>query len=207
LVLNAVAAVSEVLQRNGYRTGAFVGSFILDSRFGLSRGFDLYYDDFDVSRDQRFDVSHIERPAEEVVQKALRWISESKARFFAWVHLFEPHDPYSPPEPFKSRFADSPYDGEIAYVDHAIGILLAGLKEKGLLANTHVILIGDHGEGLGEHREFTHGFFVYDSTLHVPLIIRPANRASRFLPETFMNCALTNIGKDCSFMTVSLTTL
>jgi choline-sulfatase len=93
--------------------------------------------------------------------------------------LFDPHDPYSPPEPFKSRFAHSPYDGEIAYVDHAIGILLAGLKEKGLLANTHVILTGDHGEGLGEHGEFTHGFFVYDSTLHVPLIIRPATRSRR----------------------------
>jgi arylsulfatase A-like enzyme/Tfp pilus assembly protein PilF len=174
-VKNGPTLVNEVLQRNGYRTGAFVGSFILDSRFGLGRGFDVYGDDFDVSRAQGFDLSHVERPAEEVVQKALRWITESNGRYFAWVHLFDPHDPYSPPEPFKSRFARSPYDGEIAYVDHAIGILLAGLTEKGLLANTHIILTGDHGEGLGEHREFTHGLFVYDSTLHVPLIIRPAN--------------------------------
>jgi arylsulfatase A-like enzyme/Flp pilus assembly protein TadD len=169
------ALVSELLRRNGYRTGAFVGSFMLDARFGLNRGFDLYFDHFDVSRNQRFDLSHIERPAEEVVQNALRWITENNRKFFAWVHLFDPHDPYSPPEPFKSRFPHSPYDGEIAYVDHTIETLFTGLKEKGLLANTHVILTGDHGEGLGEHEEFTHGFFVYDSTLHVPLIIRPAH--------------------------------
>jgi arylsulfatase A-like enzyme/Tfp pilus assembly protein PilF len=167
--------VSELLQQNGYRTGAFVGSFMLDSRFGLNRGFELYFDQFDLSRNQGFDLSHIERPAGEVVQNALRWITENNRTFFAWVHLFDPHDPYSPPEPFKSRFAHSPYDGEIAYVDHSIGILLAGLKEKGLLANTHILLTADHGEGMGEHKEHTHGFFAYDSTLHVPLIIRPAN--------------------------------
>ncbi len=179
LVKDGPALVSEVLQRSGYRTGAFVGSFVLDSRFGLSRGFDLYGDDFDVSRAQGSDLSHIERPAEEVVQKALGWITQDNRKFFAWVHLFDPHDPYSPPEPFKSRFAHSPYDGEIAYVDHAIGILLANLKQTGLLAKTHIIVTADHGEALGEHGEFTHGFFAYDSTLHVPLIIHLANSAGR----------------------------
>jgi arylsulfatase A-like enzyme/Flp pilus assembly protein TadD len=178
-VRNGPTLVSEVLQRNGYRTGAFVGSFILDSRFGLKRGFDLYGDDFDVARAHGSDLSHIERPAEEVVQKALRWITESKGKFFAWVHLFDPHDPYSPPEPFKSRFARSPYDGEIAYVDYALGILFKSLKAKGLWENTHILLIGDHGEGLGEHGELNHGFFVYDSTLHVPLIIRPTDRPGK----------------------------
>lgn len=178
LVKNGPPLVSEVLQRNGYRTGAFVASFILDSRFGLNRGFDFYCDDFDVAQAHGSDLSHVERPAEEVVQRALRWITGNNGRFFAWVHLFDPHDPYSPPEPFKSRFARSPYDGEIAYVDYSIGILFKGLRAKGLLENTHILLTGDHGEGLGEHGELTHGFFVYDSTLHVPLIVRPANRPS-----------------------------
>jgi arylsulfatase A-like enzyme/tetratricopeptide (TPR) repeat protein len=177
LVKNGPPLVSEALQHYGYRTGAFVGSFVLDSRFGLSRGFDVYGDDFDVSRSQGSDLSHIERPAEEVVQKALAWITQDNRKFFAWVHLFDPHDPYSPREPFKSRFAHSPYDGEIAYVDHAIGILLANLKQKGLLANTHIVVTADHGEALGEHGEFTHGFFAYDSTLHVPLIVHLANSA------------------------------
>ncbi len=171
--------VSEILQRAGYRTGAFVGSFMLDSRFGLKRGFDFYCDNFDVGRTHGSDLSHIERPAGEVVQNALRWITAGTGKFFAWVHLFDPHDPYIPPEPFKSRFAGSPYDGEIAYVDYEIGILLTSLRTMGLMDSTHILLTGDHGEGLGEHGEPTNGFFAYDSTLHVPLIIHPANQPGR----------------------------
>ena len=109
---------------------------------------------------------------------ALQWIGTSQQKFFAWVHLFDPHDPYSPPEPFRSRFSQSPYDGEIAYTDHALATLFRGLREKGVLSSTHIILTGDHGEGLGDHGEFTHGLFVYDSTLRVPLIMRLANRPS-----------------------------
>jgi arylsulfatase A-like enzyme/Tfp pilus assembly protein PilF len=173
---NGPPLVSEVLHRNGYRTAAFVGSFILDSRFGLDRGFDYYYDDFDLPPHGGTDLSHVERPAGEVVKEALRWLASGDAPFFAWVHLFDPHDPYSPPEPYKSRFASSPYDGEISYVDQEIGTLLKSLQERGLLDETHIILTSDHGEGLGDHGEFTHGLFLYDSTIHVPLIVRLANQ-------------------------------
>ena len=169
--------VSEVLKKAGYRTGAFVGSAMLDSRFGLNRGFDDYFDHFDVSRSGGVDFSHIERPAGDVVRSAIQWIGSGRGKFFAWIHLFDPHDPYSPPEPFKTRFARSPYDGEIAYVDQAIGMLVDFLKEKGQFANTDIIFTGDHGEGLGDHGEFTHGFFIYEPTIHVPLIIRVANSA------------------------------
>ena len=168
--------ISEVLHGKGYRTAAFVGSFILDSRFGLDRGFDYYYDDFDLPQRGGTDLSHVERPAGEVMEKARHWLATGDAPFFAWVHLFDPHDPYSPPEPYKSRFASSPYDGEISYVDHEIGALLNSLQENGLLDKTHIILTSDHGEGLGDHGEFTHGLFLYDSTIHVPLIVRLANQ-------------------------------
>ncbi len=169
--------ISEAFKNAGYRTGAFVGSALLDSRFGLNRGFDDYFDHFDVSRSGGVDFSHIERPAGDVVRSAIRWIASGRGKFFAWIHLFDPHDPYSPPEPFKTRFARSPYDGEIAYADQAIGMLVDFLKEKGLFANTDIIFTSDHGEGLGEHGEFTHGFFIYEPTIHVPLIIRVANSA------------------------------
>jgi choline-sulfatase len=173
---NGPPLVSEALRRNGYRTAAFVGSFILDSRFGLDRGFDYYYDDFDLPQRGGTDLSHVERPAGEVIGKARAWLASGKGPFFAWIHLFDPHDPYSPPEPYKSRFASSPYDGEISYVDHEIGVLLSALREQGLLGRTDVILTSDHGEGLGDHGEFTHGLFLYDSTIHVPLIVRLADR-------------------------------
>ncbi len=169
--------VAEILRGGGYRTGAFVGSFMLDSRFGLNRGFDFYYDDFDISLADTPDLSHIERPAEQVIRRAIEWIAVAREPFFAWVHLFDPHDPYSPPEPFRSRFARSPYDGEIAYVDKSLGALIGSLKRGGLLERTHVILTSDHGEGLGDHLEPMHGLFVYESTIHVPLIVRTANGA------------------------------
>jgi arylsulfatase A-like enzyme/Flp pilus assembly protein TadD len=167
--------ISEFLRNAGYRTGAFVGSALLDPRFGLNRGFDAYVADFDFSRSGGVDLSHIERPAGDVVRSALRWIASDTGKFFVWIHLFDPHDPYSPPEPFKTRFPHSPYDGEIAYVDQSIGILVNSLKEEGLLAHTDIIFTSDHGEGLGAHGEFTHGFFVYEPTIHVPLIIRVAS--------------------------------
>ncbi len=192
-VRNGPTLVSEVLQRNGYRTGAFVGSFILDSRFGLKRGFDLYGDDFDVARAHGSDLSHIERPAEEVVQKALRWITESKGKFFAWVHLFDPHDPYSPPEPFKSRFAHSPYDKKIAYVDYAIGILVNAIA-PGFVATPMSVVDGvNELETDGFRKNYVEGH-------HLPL--RWAGQ-----PEETAGVAWFLAGPDASYITGQVLTV
>ena len=115
----------------------------------------------------------VERRGDEVVSRALAWIGDAgtTAPWFAWVHLYDAHAPYVPPEPFKSRHADQPYDGEIAYDDAQVGRLLADLERRGLRDSTIVAVIGDHGEALGEHGELTHGLLLYEPTLHVPLIV------------------------------------
>jgi arylsulfatase A-like enzyme len=115
----------------------------------------------------------VQKPAGEVVDDALSWLETVKnRRFFGWVHLYDAHTPYDPPEPFASRFPDQPYVGEIAYADSQVGRLLDWLKAQGLDRNTVVVVTADHGESLGEHGESTHAYFVYDSTMHVPLLIR-----------------------------------
>ena len=172
--------LAEILKKDGYRTGAFVGAFPLDSRFGLDRGFDVY-DDLYGSKNVVRDLSFVERRAEDVAGKAIAWVEGHKnERFFAWVHFFDPHAPYEPPSPFKEDYRGREYDGEIAYTDSVIGKLLAKLDEWQLTERTLIILTADHGESLGEHQEATHGIFIYDATLHVPLIFfnpkrRPAH--------------------------------
>jgi arylsulfatase A-like enzyme/Tfp pilus assembly protein PilF len=162
--------LAEIYKQKGYKTAAFVGAFPLDSRFGLDKGFDVY-DDLYGSRNVVRDLSFIERRAEEVNKKAIAWIDRNKnERFFVWVHYFDPHAPYEPPPPFKNEYSGREYDGEIAYTDTAIGELLGKLHQLKLTENTLLILTSDHGEGLGEHQEKTHGIFIYDSTLRVPLI-------------------------------------
>ena len=166
------ATLATGLQAAGFRTGAFVGSYVLDHRFGLDRGFDLYDDEIPRNPDAAAALE-AERAGSIVVDRALGWLEKSDGRpFFAWVHLYDAHAPYVPPEPFRSRHADSPYDGEIASVDFQVGRLLAWLDLKALAANTVVAVAADHGEALGEHGELTHGFFLYEPTLHVPLLIR-----------------------------------
>jgi arylsulfatase A-like enzyme/Flp pilus assembly protein TadD len=162
--------LAETLRARGYRTGAFIGSFALDSRFGLDQGFDVYDDYYgDARGPDGFGVS--ERPAPAVLGPALSWIRESpRQRWFAFVHLYDPHAPYDPPSPYRERHAREPYSGEVAYVDDSLGDFLSRLREVGALANTLVVVTSDHGEGLGEHGEKTHGMFAYDSTLHVPLL-------------------------------------
>jgi arylsulfatase A-like enzyme/Flp pilus assembly protein TadD len=163
--------LTEAFRAAGYRTAAFVGSFALDSRFGLERGFELY-DDFygDTSALEDFAIS--ERPAAEVLAPALEWLSgQREAPWFAFVHLYDPHAPYAPPVPFSVRFARDPYRGEVAYVDEALGQFFDELRKRGQLGNTLVVVTSDHGEGLGEHGERTHGMFAYETTLHVPLIL------------------------------------
>jgi len=162
--------LAEIFRDQGYHTAAFVGAFPLDSRFGLDRGFEVY-DDFYGSKNIFRDLSFVERKAEAVNESALEWIVQNKDDpFFAWIHYFDPHSPYDPPAPFKTRYTGREYDGEIAYTDKIIGELLTALKEQNLIQKTLVVLTSDHGEGLGEHKEKTHGIFIYDSTLRVPLI-------------------------------------
>lgn len=164
-----VPTLAERFKSAGYRTGAFVGAFVLDARFGLDRGFDHYDDDL---RDVRaVSGEALERGGDRVCDAALAWLDEqSPGPFFAWVHLYDPHAPYAPPEPYRSDFAD-PYDGEIAFADAQIERLLAWLKKKKLRDRTLIVVAGDHGEAFGEHGETQHGYFVYQPTMHVPLIL------------------------------------
>jgi arylsulfatase A-like enzyme/Flp pilus assembly protein TadD len=164
--------LATALKGAGYRTGAFVGSFVLDARFGLNAGFDLY-DDRLGSRAIGADLSVLERPADAVVDAALGWIGSSGASadpWFAWLHFYDPHDPYAPPEPFRSRHAADAYGGEVAFADAQLGRALQALRERGLLGRTLVVVAADHGESLGEHQERTHGLFVYEATARVPLL-------------------------------------
>ncbi len=166
----AVPTLAARLAAAGYRTGAFVGAFVLDERFGLGRGFEVYDDEI-----ERGAVASLEaeRPGREVVDHALAWMEQDTSRpFFAWVHLYDAHAPYTPPEPHASHHRDRPYDGEIAAVDEQVGRLLTSLASRGLVERTVVVVTADHGEGLGEHGELTHGLLLYESTLRVPLLLR-----------------------------------
>ncbi|PYX86015.1 MAG: hypothetical protein DMG68_16630 [Acidobacteria bacterium] len=164
--------LASTLKENGYATGAVVASAVLDSRFGLNRGFDFYYDHFEFNRLQESNLDEMERPGNVVADQALDWLGKNyQKRFFLWMHLYDPHYPYQPPAPYSEEYKSHPYDGEIAFADSQVGRLIQFLKNKNLYANTLIVLSGDHGEGLGEHGEQTHGFFIYNSTLHVPLIV------------------------------------
>lgn len=167
--------LAEYLKGRGYRTAAFVGAFPLDSRFGLDQGFDLYDDYYGTHNEREF--FFVERPAEKVVAPAMDWIGRQRGKWFAWVHVFDPHQPYLPPPPFREKYADDPYSGEVAYADAQLGRLFAFLKERGLWQRTIVVLTADHGEALGEKGEDTHSYFAYDNTIHVPLLVRIPARA------------------------------
>ncbi len=162
-------SLAELLKANGYATGAFVGAFPLDSRFGLDQGFDVYDDSYGTQPAHEF--AFLERKAADVIDSALNWLKGQASPWFLWVHCFDPHQPYEPPEPFRSRYKDDLYSGEVAYADSALARLLAYLKEIGAEKETVVVYTGDHGQSLGEHGETTHGYFAYNSTLWVPLIL------------------------------------
>jgi choline-sulfatase len=165
--------MAERLKGRGFRTGGFVGAYVLDHKWGVAQGFEKYFDNFDLSKYRTVSLSSVERRANEVADRALEWLDRvGSSRFFGWVHFYDAHSPYDPPEPYKSRYAERPYAGEIAFVDSQVGRLLAWLDAHRLLDKTIVVVIGDHGESLGDHGEGTHGFFVYESVLHVPLLIR-----------------------------------
>jgi arylsulfatase A-like enzyme/Tfp pilus assembly protein PilF len=167
------ATLATLLHERSYSTGAVMGSAVLDSRFGLNRGFDFYYDRFDFSRLDERNIDAMMRPGNEVVDHALGWLDGNRRKpFLLWVHLYDAHHPYNPPSPYREKYRTRLYDGGIAFVDAQVGRIVAYLKAKGIYDRTLIVVAGDHGEGLGEHGEKTHGFFIYDATLHVPLIFK-----------------------------------
>ena len=161
--------LAEHLKTFGYSTAAFVGAFPLDSRFGLNQGFDVYDDQYGHPGSQTF--SYVERRAEVVVNRSLKWLKSQHSPWFLWLHVYDPHQRYDPPEPFKNNYPGHPYEGEVAYVDHCLGKIFEYLDLNQLSEKTLIILTSDHGEGLGEHGEKTHGYFAYNPTLHVPMIL------------------------------------
>jgi arylsulfatase A-like enzyme/Flp pilus assembly protein TadD len=174
-VLKVRPTLARAFHDAGYRTGAFVGAYVLDRRFGLSGGFDTYDDRVprDPSGDARLEA---ERRGDAVADAALAWLSASAGAaasgpFFAWVHFYDPHAPYDPPQEYLQRANGNAYDGEVAFADAQVGRLLEWLRASGQEASTIVAVTGDHGEGLGDHGELTHGMLAYDSTLRVPLVV------------------------------------
>jgi choline-sulfatase len=168
-----VPLLAPMLKDAGFRTAAFVSSIVLSRQSGLHRGFDEYSDRFEVDGDDARFLNTIQRPGDSVMKEALAWMeSTADGRFFAWIHLYDPHDPYEPPEPYATQYGGRPYDGEVAWTDELIGRLEDALHRRGLQGQTLLVVTSDHGEGLGEHGETVHGFFVYESTLRVPLIVR-----------------------------------
>ncbi len=184
---DAVTTLAEVLKGRGYRTGGFVGAFVLDARWGIAQGFDHYFDEFDLSEDVGPGLDAIQRPGSDVVNAATAWLKQpGSGPFFAWVHLYDAHTPYAAPAEFAAQFPDTrdgAYDAEVAYADSQVGRLLATLQADGRLDNTVVVLLADHGEQLGEHREQSHGFFVYDASVQIPLIIAGPGVATRVVPD------------------------
>lgn len=169
----SIPTLATVLQGAGYATGAFVGGFPLDAQFGLNRGFDVY--DCRTSRGEEMEhFSFAERRGDEVVAAALAWWRQQKPKGrprFLWVHLFDPHAPYAPPEPFKSRFANHLYLGEVSAADSFLAPLLGRFLDGTTKPAPWVVVTSDHGESLGEHGELTHGLFAYEATLKVPLVV------------------------------------
>ncbi len=174
-------SIAEILKHKGYETAAFVGAFPLAAKFGLSQGFDRYDDEFQeaINKVQEYE----ERSADRVVDAALAWLDEKgEEDMFLFVHFFDPHFRYEPPEPFLTKYASNPYDGEVAFVDQEIGRLLAALREKGIDRRALIVLTGDHGESFGEHGEMSHAIFVYDATIRVPLVLLWPDRVSESIP-------------------------
>jgi len=171
LVPQELVTLAEVFKEENYQTSAFVAAFVLDSKWGFNQGFDYYFDRFDLSKYKTISLGNVQRRGDEVIDETLKWLDEHKhEQFFTWVHLYDPHTPYEPPSPFREKYPNRPYLGEIAYTDSQLGRLWGYLEQNNLTDNTILIFAADHGESLGEHQESTHGFFVYQAGIHVPLI-------------------------------------
>jgi arylsulfatase A-like enzyme/Flp pilus assembly protein TadD len=174
-------SVAEYLKEKKYETAAFIGAFPLDSRFGLAQGFDLYDDDYGTH--SSMDFFFVERRAEEVIERSVNWISGRQSKWFAWVHLFDPHQPYLPPAPYDKQYEHDLYSGEVAYVDAQLGTLFDFLSDRKLNSDTLIIITGDHGEALGEKGEKTHAYFAYNNTILIPLIIHIPETSGGFIEE------------------------
>jgi arylsulfatase A-like enzyme/Flp pilus assembly protein TadD len=165
--------LAEYLKQAGYHTGAFIGAFPLDSRFGLNQGFDVYDDNYGTHN--QLELFFVERKAEKVIEPAIQWISQQlgqgKTRWFTWIHLFDAHQPYLPPPPYDKEYSHDLYSGEVAYIDASLKTLFDFLNRHRLMENTVIVIAGDHGEALGEKGEETHSYFAYNNTLHIPLIL------------------------------------
>lgn len=172
VVPSQLKTMAELFKEKGYATGAFIAAYVLDSKWGLVQGFDTYFDKFDFTKFKRISLGTVQRPANEVMAEALPWLEKNKGRkFFAWIHLYDPHTPYEPPPPYDKQYAAHPYLGEIAFADSQLRRLWDLLAGNGLDRNTVLVFAGDHGESLGEHAEQSHGFFIYQGAIHVPLIV------------------------------------
>src|SRR5947199_6115251 len=164
--------IASIARTAGFETAAFVGSRVLSKHFGLSNGFATYDDDMSGQTEEGLPGVFPERRASVVTDRALQWLKKNGGRkFFLWAHYYDPHAPYNPPEPYKRTYAHDLYSGEIANMDEQVGRLPDGISRAGIAGRTLIVVVGDHGESLGEHGEMTHGVFLYDSTLHVPLIV------------------------------------
>jgi arylsulfatase A-like enzyme/Flp pilus assembly protein TadD len=189
-----VPVLQEILRHQGYATGAFIAAYVLDSDFGLDRGFDVYDDDLSNAYAQEpGEPLTVYRPGDQVADSALNWLKLREDKpFFCWVHLFDPHMPYHKHDTLNDTpFADqASYDAEVAFMDRQVGRIMAYLDEQGLSKNTLVIALGDHGEGLGEHREQEHGYMLYGTTQHVPLIVSwPGHVRAGYRVDTLMSLA------------------
>ena len=209
IVQDGALTLAEHLKKSGFAAGAVIGAYPLDSRFGLDQGFDVYDDDYDREGSHKFAGG--ERSAKAVVDKSIAWIEGRGSPWFLWAHIFDPHDPYEPPEPFRTQFEGRLYDGEVAYADHELGRLIDYLTDKDLLKRTLVVLTGDHGESLGEHGEKTHGYLAYNTTLWIPLIIRIPGFANGRFSQNVAHidifptiCEVLDIEKPSSLQGVSL---
>jgi arylsulfatase A-like enzyme/tetratricopeptide (TPR) repeat protein len=179
------ATLATILKSAGYRTAAFVGSFVLDRRFGLSRGFDVYDEPSDLHKETTTGAVERKRPGAQVAATAMQWLERNgNAPFFLFLHLYDLHAPYDLPEDPRLRQGEAGYGAELAYLDRVLGDFLGFLDHRGLLEKSLIVFTSDHGEGLGDHGESTHGYFVYQSTLHVPLIIHWPATSSRRMPES-----------------------
>lgn len=169
-----IPLLADVLKTAGFRTAAFVSSVVLSAQSGLDRGFDLYSDEFEQDGDDARFLNTVQKRGDITTDEAIAWLESNHGsnRLFAWIHLYDPHHPYEPPEPYASDYADRLYDGEVAWSDELIGRLDTAIEKLGLRDDTLFVLTSDHGEALGEHGETLHGFFVYQSTLAVPLLFR-----------------------------------
>jgi arylsulfatase A-like enzyme/Tfp pilus assembly protein PilF len=176
-IVPRVPLLAEVVKKAGFTTGAFVSAAVLDSSSGLDRGFDTYADEMGAAGGEAAFLDTVQRKGDATTALAVAWLEKTRraapdARVFLWLHLYDPHDPYEPPEPWASRFPGRPYEGEVAFADDLVGRLDAALGSLGMKDETVLLVTSDHGEGLGDHGETLHGFFAYQTTLHVPLVVR-----------------------------------